>query len=230
MYAYVETVSACAIAVNRRPVYYLYMTRTDIRQKLIQIGSGMIACQGFNNTGIHAVLCAAGVPKGSFYYYFSSKEDFGLAVIDDFAKAHSKRLEILLNDEAVSPLRRIRNYFDAGIADMSLYRYARGCPIGNLGQEMAAQNEVFRLRLDAIFNGWQRQFAQCLEQARLGGEIAFDSDIERLAEFLLASWEGATLRAKVTHSLAPMIVFVEMFFDRVLQKPVVRPVTRTAEI
>ena len=188
----------------------------DTRKALIVAGSNLIARQGFNNTGLSEVLTAVGVPKGSFYYYFSSKEDFGLAVIDNFEAEHTDRIKELLQDVAVSPLGRIRNYFEAGIAEMATLAYSRGCPIGNLGQELAATNEIFRMRLDEVFNGWQRRFADCLEEARQTGEIAQDSDVGRLAEFLLASWEGATLRAKVTHSLTPMEVFVEMFFQRVL--------------
>ncbi|MHB8252527.1 MAG: TetR/AcrR family transcriptional regulator [Acidiferrobacter sp.] len=195
------------------------MASVDTRQALILVGSGLIARQGFNNTGLNAVLCAAGVPKGSFYYYFSSKEEFGLAVIDNFEAEHSARLEALLTDRAFSPLQRIRNYFDAGIADMVANAFSRGCPIGNLGQELAAQNEIFRVRLDAVFNGWQGRFADCLEEARQACEIVQETDVARLAEFLLASWEGATLRAKVTHSLTPMEAFVDIFFRRVLVPP-----------
>jgi TetR/AcrR family transcriptional repressor of nem operon len=195
------------------------MTRTETRKELIRAGCEIIACQGFNSTGINAVLAAAGVPKGSFYYYFANKEDFGLAVIDDFEAEHSARLDSLLKDEAVAPLQRIRNYFQAGLEDMVAYDYGRGCPIGNLGQELAAQNEVFRTRLDQAFARWRKRFADCLEAARVAGEIDAETDVERLAEFLLASWEGATLRAKVTRSTAPMQAFVDLFFRRVLERP-----------
>jgi len=195
------------------------MTRTQTRQELIRVGGEIIARQGFNSTGINAVLSKTGIPKGSFYYYFANKEDFGLAVIEAFEAEHSARLDQLLTDQSVAPLQRIRNYCDAGLQDMQTYDFGRGCPIGNLGQELASQNEVFRMRLDEVFNGWQICFARCLEQARDAGELSANSDCERLAEFLLASWEGATLRAKVTRSLAPMEAFVDIFFERVLRKP-----------
>lgn len=192
------------------------MTRTETRQALIRAGSEIIARQGFNNTGVSAVLSAAGVPKGSFYYYFSSKEDFGLAVIDDFDAEYDARLENLLNDTTVAPLQRIRNYFDAGLADMVRYDYGRGCLIGNLSQELAAQKEVFRDRLDTVFSRWTQRFVHCLEQARAANEIDPDQDVEQLAEILLNGWEGAILRAKVARSTTPMTAFADMFFSRML--------------
>ena len=59
------------------------MTRIETRQSLIQVGTDVIGSHGFNPTGLNTVLKTAGVPKGSFYYYFASKEEFGLAIIDE---------------------------------------------------------------------------------------------------------------------------------------------------
>lgn len=175
--------------------------------------------RGYNDTGITAIVEACGVPKGSFYYYFASKEDFGLAVIDDFGAHHNQHLDEILQDEAATPLRRIRRFFEAGLADMVAYDFTRGCPIGNLAQELAAQNEVFRKRLDAVFDYWRNSFAECLLQAQLVGELESGQNTTQLAEFLLAGWEGATLRAKVARSLAPMEAFVEICFAQVLRGP-----------
>lgn len=193
------------------------MPRSDTRHALIQTGSALIARQGFNDTGIMAIVEAAGVPKGSFYHYFASKEDFGLAVIDAFAADHKARLVDILGDQNTAPLERIARYFAAGLEDMIAYDFTRGCPIGNLGQELAGQNEIFRQRLDVVFNDWQGVFARCLGQAQAAGQIASHWDIPILAEFLLASWEGATLRAKVTRSVAPMEAFVTIFFQHILK-------------
>ena len=191
--------------------------RADTRDELIRVGTELIAERGFNTTGIESVLKAARVPKGSFYYYFASKDDFGLAVIDGFASEYARRLDAFLGNREFSPLQRIRNYLQAGIAAMGDCRCAKGCPIGNLGQEMANRNELFRIRLEAVFQGWKRRFADCLEEAKEAEEISQDSDVGQLAEFLLAGWEGASLRGKVTKSVKPMEDFVQVLFDKVLR-------------
>lgn len=179
----------------------------------------MIARGGFNATGLNAILSAAKVPKGSFYHYFSSKEDFGLAVIDDFAAAYTRRLDQTLGDTTAPPLRRIRNYFTAAVDDMRACDHDRGCLAGNLGQELAGQSETFRLRLEEIFEDWAKRFSACFEEARRRGDIAADSDPDSLTELLLSGWQGATLRAKVRKSSAPMVAFADLFFTQILKPP-----------
>ncbi len=186
------------------------------RDKLIQVGAELIAEHGFNATGINAVLKRAEVPKGSFYHYFTSKEDFGLAVIDAFAEAYDARLAAIFTDPDVSPLRRLRRYFAVGKQDMLSCDHARGCLIGNLGQELSAQSEVFRARLDQVFRAWERRLVDCLEEARDKGEIDATLDPHAQASFIMAGWEGAILRAKTVKSLDPMECFEAVLFSRVL--------------
>ena len=195
------------------------MPGTDTRQRLIRVGSAIMARHGFNHTGIGTVLAEAGVPKGSFYYYFASKADFGLAVIEAYEIDHRRRLEALLGDAGVPPLQRIRNYFEAGLEDMAAHDYGQGCPIGNLSQELAALDEVFRTRLDAVFEDWRERFTRCLEAAGAAGDIPPESDFRQLAECLLSGWQGATLRSKVTRSLEPMQAFADVFLRQVLGPP-----------
>lgn len=193
------------------------MTKPDTREALIQAGTRIIAEQGFDTTGINAVLASAGVPKGSFYYHFPSKEDFGLAVIDRFAADYSRLLAGFLEDGLRTPLARIRRYLESGMAEMDAKACTGGCPIGNLGQELASRNEAFRARLDAVMRDWERQFADCLAAAREAGELATDADAHQLARALLSGWEGAILRAKLMKSVAPMQDFIALWFGRILR-------------
>jgi TetR/AcrR family transcriptional repressor of nem operon len=186
------------------------------RDKLIQVGAELIAEQGFNATGINAVLKRAEVPKGSFYHYFSSKEDFGLAVIDAFAEEYDARLATIFTDTGISPLERLRRYFAVGKRDMLSCDHARGCLIGNLGQELSAQSEVFRARLDQVFRAWEHRLVNCLEEARGEGEVDATLDPHVQASFIMAGWEGAILRAKTVKSLEPMECFEAILFTRVL--------------
>ncbi|WP_134021260.1 TetR/AcrR family transcriptional regulator [Modicisalibacter xianhensis] len=192
------------------------MKRTEARDMLIRVGADIIAQHGFNATGINTILSAAGIPKGSFYYYFASKEDFGLAVIETFAEEYDDKLRVIFDDTASAPLDRLHSFFRAGLADMSSCDCSRGCLIGNLGQELSAQNDAFRARLDQVFRGWERRLAACLEAARDAGDIEMNQDPQRLAGFILAGWEGAILRAKVTKTTQPMQSYVDLLFERML--------------
>lgn len=193
------------------------MARQQTRDDILAAGMDLISRQGFNATGIEAVLKRAKVPKGSFYYYFDNKEDFGLAVIERFAQRFGDRLAALLAAEEVAPLARIRNYLEGGLERFEGNCCSKGCLVGNLGQEMADQHERFRRRLEEIFLTWQGQFAECLRQAQTAGEISGDLDPQATAEFLLSGWEGALLRAKVMKSTRPLRAFISILFDRVLR-------------
>jgi TetR/AcrR family transcriptional repressor of nem operon len=192
------------------------MVRGDTREKIIRTGGEIIARHGFGTTGINAVLSAAGIPKGSFYHYFPSKDDFGLAVIDAYASDYDARLEALLGDTRRPPLQRLRALFEAGIEDMRSSECVSGCLIGTLGQELAAHNELLRARLDDVFAGWERRIATCIAAARDAGEVPAGIDVDDVAGFLLAGWEGAILRAKVIRSVRPMQRFVHVVFSQVL--------------
>lgn len=192
------------------------MERKDTRTEIVRIGTDLISRQGYNATGIEAILKEAGVPKGSFYHYFRSKEDFGLAVIDRFAERFAQRLETFLQDEEVAPLNRIRNFLESGLTRVSQNSCTRGCLIGNLGQEMADLNERFRERLDQVFALWRAQFAACLREAQTRGELG-EMDVEAVACFILSGWEGAILRAKVMKSPQPMRDFLDILFTTTLR-------------
>ncbi len=191
------------------------MKRIKKRNELIKIGKEIVGRQGFKAASLNQILSSAGVPKGSFYYYFSNKEDFGLAIIDDFAREYRARLKTTLGNEQYSPLTRLRNYFELKIVDMENCRCSDGCLIGNLAQELSTHNE-FRDRLNQVFAEWEQYFIQCLEAAYEAGEIKSNRDLADLAKFILLSWEGAILQAKVSQSVIPMKTFVKVLLEQVL--------------
>ncbi len=192
------------------------MSRADTRKLLIDVGTQVIGSQGFNPTGLNTVLQTAGVPKGSFYYYFASKEDFGLAIIDETATEYAQLIAGYLQDDRFTPLTRIRNYLQSGLERIREGQCKRGCLIGTLGQELSTQNETFRARLDAVFEGWKQQFAACLEFAKTTGELPAEVDVMQLAEFLLSGWQGAILRAKMQQNILPLEAFINLLFQYVL--------------
>ena len=192
------------------------MGRTETREDIVRIGSELIARGGYSQTGIDQILKKARVPKGSFYYYFGSKEEFGLAVIDKFAGEMLATVRTRLGEDGLSPLKRLRNHLEQGLMKVGGNECRRGCLIGDLGQELAHHNETFRLRLEDVFELWKQEIAGCLKKAKTAGELGRSGDAMQLADFILSGWEGAILRAKVKHSVDPMRVFIDVLFGRVL--------------
>lgn len=187
------------------------------RAEIVRIGAEIIGQGGFNATGLDAVLKRAKVPKGSFYYYFSSKDDFGLAVIEQAARETSEVLDGFLGDTKSPPLTRLRRFLEDAADHTETSQCKKGCLIGNLGQELASQSEKFRKRIDEVFRGWQEKVAAVLSEAKARGELGRSADPARLAEFVFMGWEGALLRSKVMKSARPMRDFIAILFDKVLK-------------
>ncbi|MCF8179511.1 MAG: TetR/AcrR family transcriptional regulator [Sulfuritalea sp.] len=184
----------------------------ETREALVRLGTEILTEKGFLSTGIDEVLKRAGVPKGSFYHYFASKEAFGQAVIDNYAAYFARRLDRWLLDEQHAPLQRLMNFVADARKGMARFDFRRGCLIGNMGQELGAGHEGFRIRLDAVLSDWQTRVANCLEAAKVAGQLAPQADCPQLAAFFWIGWEGAVLRAKLVRSDAPLELFATHFF------------------
>ena len=185
---------------------------TETRELLLHAGLEVLTEKGFSATGIEEILSRVGVPKGSFYHYFDSKEAYGLDLIERYRTFFARKLDRHLCDPALSPLDRMRGFVADATAGMARHEFRRGCLIGNLGQEMGALPESFRIRLERTFEDWQRRFAACLDEARKTGELAPNADPAQLAAFFWIGWEGAVLRAKLERSPEPLEIFAGFFF------------------
>ncbi|GFM80317.1 TetR family transcriptional regulator [Pseudomonas cichorii] len=183
----------------------------ETREALIRRGLEVLTEQGYMATGIDYILKEVGVPKGSFYHYFASKEVFGRAVLDSYASYFARRLDRWLLDEALSPLERLVGFVQSAKSGMARHGYRRGCMVGNLGQEISVLPDVFRVELEDILQDWQAKLAHCLKAAQQAGELARDADCNELAAFFWIGWEGAVLRARLVKSDKPLNTFIAGF-------------------
>ncbi len=188
------------------------------REKLIETGAEIIHRKGFNHTGIQEILSAAGVPKGSFYNYFKSKEDFGLKIIDHFSAHFSQIAKQTLEDSSISPLNRIYGFLTAFMDYFESQNYAGGCPIGNLAQEMGDLSPAFRQKLRQAIDKMIDAYSQVLAAAQEDGKILKNLDIRDTASFIVAGWHGAIIQMKLNQNLAPLKNHRKFVFDHVLKK------------
>ena len=189
------------------------MKRIHNKEDIVQVGLDIVLSRGFNATGVEAILKQANIPKGSFYNFFSSKEEFALAIIDRFVAERSELFYPIFVDESLSPLDRVKRSFEALIAAFEGNDCSKGCLLGNLGQEMSDHVENVRLRLEQSLQNWQGGLFQLLLQAQKEQAIPADMDAEMLAENLIASFQGALLRSKVKKSPEPLRNFIHFYFD-----------------
>ena len=190
--------------------------KKDTKAHILEMGAQIVHQKGFNATGIQEVLNAAAVPKGSFYFYFKSKEEFGLQLIDCFSNFLFSKMDELLTAENVAPLVRLWNYFEWFLAYFEQNNFTGGCPIGNLAQEMGDLNDFFRGKLKSVFEKMKGNIAQCLEDAQQKGDLSPALDILDLSDFIVSSWQGALLQMKVMKNTAPVRNFERVVFDTLL--------------
>jgi TetR/AcrR family transcriptional repressor of nem operon len=193
------------------------ITRQDTKTRLLEAGIELMYEKGYSNTGIQEVLVRVGVPKGSFYHYFESKEDFALKIIEHHDQKCRARLERILRNAEVSPLARLRNYCEEGKRDLEERNCRKGCLIGNLSQEMADQSEILRTALSDVMARWRDFFTTCIAEGQSVGELSQIWPAAKLAELFLSGWEGAIMRAKSSKSLEPLDVFIDLMFTHILQ-------------
>ncbi len=191
--------------------------KKDTKANILEIGAQIVHQKGFNATGIQEVLNAAGVPKGSFYFYFKSKEEFGLQLIDYFSNFLLSKMKELLNAENVAPLDKLWNYFEWFRSYFEQNNFTGGCPIGNLAQEMGDLNDSFREKLKSVLDKMKTNIVQCLEEARQQGDLSPALDIFNLSDFIVSSWQGALLQMKVMKTTAPVRNFERILFDSLLK-------------
>ncbi|MBL8471529.1 MAG: TetR family transcriptional regulator C-terminal domain-containing protein [Rhodocyclaceae bacterium] len=170
---------------------------SQTRAAVVRAGVALLTEHGVTATGIDQVLNAAGIPKGSFYHYFGSKENFLKEVVLAYGDYFSRKLARHFENADAPPLARIEAFVADAAAGMARYEFRRGCLAGNLGQEVAALSDDLRRAIVATFEGWEAQLADCLHQAVARGDIAADADVAELASAFWTGWEGAVLRAKL---------------------------------
>ncbi len=189
--------------------------RSNTREKLIRAGLEAVLEGGWAATGVEKVLIATGVPKGSFYHYFASKNAFGYALLESYQTFFLKRLERCFGARAKGAIPSFTHQLAAFLSEstvgMRRFSWRRGCLVGALGQELGGLHDEFRKRLDASVREWEALLAASIRLAQERGEVRADLDPERLARSFWAAWEGAVLRARLARSAAPLVLVIEDF-------------------
>jgi TetR/AcrR family transcriptional repressor of nem operon len=200
---------------------------TDIPERLLGAGLELFLRQGYNATGIQQITDQAGVPKGSFYNHFDSKEAFGAAIIDRYAAYSERSWQRMMRGAPVAPMASIRHVFK-----QMLEHHARadgassGCLIGNFAAEVALASELCRERLLAAQLAWRERLAGLIRAGQAHGEIRADMEPHALSALTWSVWEGALLRMKVEGSVLALGESMTLVLDHVY-RPASSPLPTT---
>ena len=195
------------------------MGRTsDTREQLIKSAIVLMHTRGYTAVGVKEVCEYAGVNKGSFYHFFSSKRDLILAALD----AQWEATQRYFLDPAFATNLPVLEKFQS-LLQLDPERVSepvKGCFFGNLALELSTQDEVVRQKLQDIFQQWAAYFERELAESVATGELP-DIDPRTTAQTLIAYFEGIALLAKTYNNPA----LVERLAQR-LDQLVIPPVTQ----
>jgi TetR/AcrR family transcriptional repressor of nem operon len=166
--------------------------------------------KGYQATTLDDVLRESGVGKGNFYYHFKSKEDLGYAILDQvIASFLGRTLDPCFSDPTAPRVAQIRCFLDRVLAAQRERNCVGGCALGNLASELSDVHEGFRARLSVVFSAWRERLTGALEDAQAVGSVRPECRPEAVAQFLVASLEGAILMSKLSKDIAVMERCVE---------------------
>ena len=189
----------------------MVIDQSGAKHHILDCGERLVASKGFVGVGLAEILSVAGVPKGSFYHYFGSKERFGEELLARYLDQYLSRLDALLKADGTPARARLMRYWSywnvtqCGIAadDCSEPQAGAKCLIVKLSAEVADISETMRLTLrDGTYRVVQR-IAQCLEEARFDGSVPPTLVADATALTLYELWLGASLLAKLRRDGSP---------------------------
>lgn len=194
------------------------MAKHSHRERILAEGMKVVHAHGFANASVRDIVRAAGVPQGSFTNHFTSKEAFGLEVIELYYAASRDSQRQTLRNDALPPLQRLRAYIDASKDRLNQSQMRHGCLLGNFTAEASEHSEPIRQRLLEIYAEGRQSLAYCLRAAVQAGEIAPQTDCDEMAGFIQSSLQGANLLSKVERSTVPLERCKEVIFSLLLPR------------
>ena len=181
------------------------------KKEILEKGLELILQKGYYGTGIQEIADAAGIPKGSFYNYFKSKERFAIDLLDYNASFILEQLEGVLTDQATPSIQRLER-LHKGVA----YNHIKegfisfGYLTSILSLEMAHTNGPIVKAINTAFERIKQPLRRCLLEAKESGDVDPLLDIDRLSEFIQNAWYGALVRTKASKTIIPLDIFYDM--------------------
>ncbi len=175
----------------------------EIRDHILATGQRIMAGKGFSAVGLNEILKDAGVPKGSFYHYFGSKEAFGVDMLSHYFDDYLADIDRTLGQPGLTMAQRLMNYFQQWQASQSFSDCQGKCLAVKLGAEVADLSDSMRKALDTGTTGIISRLSEALETGVAEGSLAIDEPPRTVAESLYQLWLGASVMVKIVRHTGP---------------------------
>ncbi|MFF1822792.1 TetR/AcrR family transcriptional regulator [Kribbella sp. NPDC058245] len=161
------------------------------RDRLLREGLAQLYARGFHGTTVDGILTSSGVPKGSFYHHFGSKEAFAAELLRGYTSRQLERIDRWSATPGLSTADALTGYFGELTGMLVESGYRRACLIGKLATEVAVSNDQFRDQLSLDLDVWKQRLTVLFERGRERGDVRTDQPAAELADVVLALIQGA---------------------------------------
>jgi TetR/AcrR family transcriptional repressor of nem operon len=176
---------------------------SDVRANLLATGQRIMACKGYSAVGLNEILLAAGVPKGSFYHYFGSKDAFGTAMLENYFEDYLAELDRTMQQPGLTMAQRLMNYWQSWHESQSFDHCQGKCLAVKLGAEVADLSEPMRLVLNRGTAGIVSRLAMAIDAGLADGSLVVEGAPASVAQSLYQLWLGASVMVKIVRSTQP---------------------------
>jgi TetR/AcrR family transcriptional repressor of nem operon len=174
------------------------------KERILEAAEELMLTKSFHSVGLNEILSAVKVPKGSFYHYFNSKEQFGVELISHYVTEHTTRLRKFFATKDSTALQKFVDYWGYSIGLMTQGDCQQCCLVAKLGLEVANFSEPMRAVLAAGLKNWRRIYEQALRDGQADGSIRKELDPAEAAAAIQDTWQGALQRMQVEKSVSPL--------------------------
>jgi len=171
-------------------------TRLTILEKAFEL----IYTKGYQTTSIDEIIATTKVTKGAFYYHFKTKDEMGLAIINEILKPTMQNAFIKPLQESKNPIKEIYATTKSLLFDIPFLKLEYGCPTGNLTQEMTPWNVEFGKALAELILEWQHTIENCIKKAKENGMVRKNVNTQQVAYFIMSGYWGIRNFGKVYNS------------------------------
>lgn len=194
----------CSFAVS------IYMKKSEAtRQNILQKAFEIIYVNGYQTTSVDDIIATTQVTKGAFYYHFKTKDEMGLAIINELMIPNFKNTFIEPFQNIVNPLDAIYNLMYNLLMENDMLKVEYGCPASNFTQEMAPWNIDFTKALNTLFLQWENTMIEAVEKGKENGLVKVEVDAKEVTVFVLSGYWGVRNLGKLENSKSVYLVYLK---------------------
>lgn len=167
---------------------------------ILQKAFELIYEKGYQVTSVDEIIATTKVTKGAFYYHFKSKDEMGLAIINEILKPSLTRSFIEPLEKEADPVLAIYKLLYHLLMKDEFLKVEYGCPASNFTQEMAPWNKLFSEALEDLTSRWEKLMISVLENGKKRGEVRQDVNSKQVIRFIMSGYWGIRNFGKLSNS------------------------------